>query len=94
MSISVDIDIDDILWGLGSWDQRELLEGLLDDMGIDDILSIIKSHKDYKEEVYQIRTALIGDDISFNKACYKISINRWRLPPEQEQLILQIADKL
>jgi hypothetical protein len=94
MYISVDIDIDDILYGLRSRDQKELLKELLDEMDIDDVLSIIKSHEDYKDEASQIQTTLMGDDANFNAACDKISINRWRISLEQEQLVLQIADKL
>lgn len=94
MSISVDVDVDDILWGMGSRDQEEMLEGLLDSMDIKTVLNIIKNHKDYKGEAHTIRSTIYGDDTSFTAACAKIDANRWRLPLDQEQLILQIADKL
>ena len=94
ISIDVDIDIDEILWNLGSRDQKELLERLLDLMNSKDVLNIIRSHENYTDMTNQVRTALVGDDASFTYACVKINSNRWRLPLEQEQLILQIADKL
>jgi hypothetical protein len=94
ISIDVDIDIDEILWNLGSRDQKELLERLLDLMNSKDVLNIIRSHENYTDMTNQVRTALVGDDASFTYACAKINSNRWRLPLEQEQLILQIADKL
>jgi hypothetical protein len=94
MSISVDVDIDDILWGMGSRDQEEMLEGLLDDMDVENVLRIIHNHEDYKGEAHTIRSTIYGDDTSFTAACAKIDANRWRLPLDQEQLILQIADKL
>jgi hypothetical protein len=94
ISIDVDIDLDEILWNLGSRDQKELLERLLDLMNSKDVLDIIRSHENYTDMTNQVRTALVGDDASFTYACAKINSNRWRLPLEQEQLILQIADKL
>lgn len=92
--ISIDVDVDDILWGLGSRDQKELLEGLLDQMDPDVVLKIIKGHEDYRDKSYNIHSVVTGDNASFTEACELIAANRWRLPLEQEQLILQIADKL
>lgn len=92
--ISIDVDVDDILWGLGSSDQRELLEGLLDIMDSDVVLKTIKGHTDYLDSSQNIHRVVTGDNASFTEACRLIAANRWRLPLEQEQLILQIADKL
>ena len=82
LSVNVDIDIYDILDSLhGKRDKIELLEMLLNRLDPKDVINTIKSHKVY-------------DDTPFSQACEKININRWRLPLEQEQLILQIANKL
>jgi len=95
INVDVDIDMDDIISSLyRKSDKIELLEMLLDEMDSKDVLDTIRSHENYTDMTNQVRTALIGDDASFTYACAKINSNRWRLPLEQEQLILQIADKL
>ena len=39
-------------------------------------------------------SVVLGDDNSFADACDRLKQNRWRLPLEQEQTILEIASKL
>lgn len=92
--VNIDIDIDNILRGLSSRDQEELLEGLLDKMKSTKVLKIILNHEYYADKVNQVKFAAYGDDPEFVKACGKIAANKWRLPLEQEQYILQIAEKL
>jgi hypothetical protein len=95
ISMNVDIDIDEIIdsiWRKG--DKIELLERLLDDLDPADVLKTIKSHQDYTDKTNQVRAALTGDDYSFNSACNKLAVNRWRMNLEDEQYILNLADKL
>ena len=93
--MNVDIDIDEIIdsiWRKGN--KIELLERLLDDLDPADVLKTIKSHQDYTDKTNQVRAALTGDDVSFSVACEKINANRWRIDLEDEQYILNLADKL
>lgn len=95
ISMNAEIDIDEIIdsiWRRG--DKIELLERLLDDLDPADVLKTIKSHQDYTDKTNQVRAALTGDDISFGVACEKINANRWRIDLEDEQYILNLADKL
>lgn len=92
--LSIDIDIDDILSECGRYDEKRLLEGLLEQMDPEDVLEIIKQNKDYKDVSKQVASVVLGDDISFANACERIKENRWRLPLDQEQIILEIASKL
>lgn len=95
MSISIDIDIDEIVSNIWRKDDKiELLEALLDDLDPSEVLKIIKNHKDYADKKNAVRGALIGDDYSFNSACNKLAVNRWRMNLEDEQYILNLADKL
>jgi hypothetical protein len=95
ISVDVDIDLDDIIHCLyRKSDQIELLEMLLDAMDTKTVLDTIRSHENYEQIPRQVSAALIGDDITFTRACALINANRWRLSLDQEQLILQIADKL
>lgn len=93
--MNVDIDIDEIIDSI--WrksDKIELLERLLDDLDPADVLKIIKSHQDYTDKTNQGRAAFTCDDVSFGVACEKINANRWRIDLEDEQYILNLADKL
>jgi len=91
---SIDVSVSDILWGLDSRDQEEMLEGLLDQMDIAKVLKIIKNHEDYGEAANKLKGTIVLDDDKFASSCAMIANNRWRLTLDQEQLILQIADKL
>ena len=95
ISIDVDIDINDILNSI--WrksDKITLLEGLLDDLDPKDVIQVLRDHKNYGDKSNQVRAALTGDDHSFTTACNKIAANRWRMNLEDEQYILNLADKL
>jgi len=95
VSIDVDVDLDDIVRSIWRKDDKlDLLELLLDELEAKDVLKAIKSHENYRDMTNQIRTALVGDDTSFTYACNKISANRWRMNLEDEQYILNLADKL
>lgn len=54
----------------------------------------MKNHEDYADKKNAVRGALTGDDYSFNSACNKLAVNRWRMNLEDEQYILNLADKL
>lgn len=95
ISIEVDLDISEILSSI--WrksDKLELLNGLLDDLDSKDVIQTIRNHKAYENRSNQVRAALTGDDHSFTIACNKINANRWRMNLEDEQYILNLADKL
>jgi hypothetical protein len=95
VSIQVDLDISEILSSI--WrksDKLELLKGLLDDLDSKDVIQTIRNHKAYENRSNQVRAALTGDDHSFTIACNKINANRWRINLEDEQYILNLADKL
>jgi hypothetical protein len=75
--ISVDIDIDDILWEMSSGEKQELVDDLYDDGYIPTKLE--KSDLDL--------------DSDFDKACVKLIGNSWRLTCEEEDFILNISKR-
>lgn len=93
---SVEINIDEILWGLTSWDQKKMLEGLLNDMDPKKVLDIIRNHTKYADKPHQVREAAIypEGDVEFASACAKVANNRWRLDLTDEEYILKLASKL
>jgi hypothetical protein len=75
---SIDIDIDDILWGMSDYEKQELVDDLYEDgyVAKKDIRS--DSDVDYNE---------------FDSAVSKLIGNSWRLSTEDEETILRIANK-
>jgi Tfp pilus assembly protein PilN len=95
ISIDVDIDIYDIIHSLYSKAaQIEMLEALLDAMDTKVVLETLRSHSNYEGNSQNVNAAMTGDDLTFKIACAKIDANRWRLNLEDEQYILNLADKL
>lgn len=97
MSIHLDInvDVDDIVSSVWSrYDQKQLLEALLDVMDVRDVLEVMKEHHEYEDRGHQVRAVITGDNESFIAACRKIYENRWRLNLQDEEYIVRLADKL
>lgn len=89
--ITVDVDIDDILSSLGSREQRELFEELLDIMKYSDVKKMVQDKfKDQNTSDLEISTR----DSEFHRAALKIVKNRWRLDLSDEMYIIHLADKL
>ncbi len=77
-SISVDVDIEDILWGMSDWEKQQLVDDLFDDGYV--------AKKDYRSEDNQYS--------DWDEAVTKLLGNKWRLTTEDEQTILRITNKI
>lgn len=78
-SISVDVDIEDILWGMSDYEKQDLVNELYDE-GF-----IAKKDSRYIDE----------DNASdFDDEVRKLLGNSWRLSKEDEQTILRITNKI
>jgi hypothetical protein len=76
--VSVDVDIDDVLWSLSSYEKQELVDDLYDGGYI--------AKKDYRSENNQYS--------DWDEAVEKLKGNKWRLSKEDEETILQITNKI
>ena len=76
-SVSVEVDIDDVLWGMRSSDKQELVNDLYDDGYIP---------KQVQKESYKR-----NDD--FSLACEKLIGQSWRLSREEEEFIINISKR-
>ena len=76
---SIDIDIDDILYGLMSYEKQELVDELYDDGYV--------ASQDKRSDYDDPKT-------EFDEACIKLFGNGWRLSKEDEETILKIANKI
>lgn len=77
VSVSVDIDIDDVLWELSRSEKQELVNDLYDD--------------GYTPK--QLKGTIGEDETNneFDSALRKLYGNSWRLTKEQEQYIIDLA---
>lgn len=80
MSVSINIDIDDILYGMSSYEKQELVDDLYDDGYVPKQLDGI--HPDDRAT----------SDFDFQVS--KLIGNSWKLSKEDEETILQITSKL
>lgn len=77
---SIDIDIDDILWGMSDYEKQNLVDDLYDDGFVPKQLGGVHSDDVYTNGFDMEVTKLIG--------------NSWRLSKEDEETILKITNKL
>lgn len=80
MSISIDVSIDDIIWGMSDYDKQELVNSLYDDGFVPEQMGGV--HPD------DIPTG------EFDREVSKLMGNSWRLSKEDEETILRITNKI
>lgn len=78
-SISVDVEIEDILWGMSDYEKQELVDDLYDE-GI-----VAKKDSRYGDD---------GNGSDFDNEVRKLLGNSWRLSSEDEATILRITNKI
>jgi len=75
---SIDIEIDDIMYSLSSYEKQELVDELYDD--------------GYCPK--QVKQVIDEDLDDWDEAILKLKGNKWRLTKEDEETILRITNKL
>jgi len=73
----IDIDLDDILYSLSSYEKQQLADELYEDGYV--------AKKDASE---------MSMDDEWNESVNKLFNSKWRLSKEDEEIILQITNKL
>ena len=79
---SIDIDIDDILWSMSSYEKQQLSDELYEDGYIPKQLQ----HLDPENQS--------ANSLEFDGQVQKLIGNSWRLSKEDEETILRITNKL
>lgn len=80
MSISIDVSINDIIWGMSDYDKQELVNSLYDDGFVPEQMGGV--HPD------DLPTGQFDREVS------KLIGNSWRLSNEDEATILRITNKI
>jgi hypothetical protein len=74
---NIDIDIDDILWGMSSREKQELVDELYDEGYIPT----------------KLEKSILYSESDFDNACEKIKGNSWRLTKKEEAFIINISER-
>lgn len=93
-TVTVDVDVDDIIFSASSYEKKAILRELLENMDHSDIIKIIKSVESFHNSANTAVNIIVGSDNKFEEACKRIAVNQWRVELEDEHTILRIADKL
>jgi hypothetical protein len=92
MSISIDVDIDDILYGMNRWDRRQFFQAMQED-GYISKSCVITNEGEIKASPHIEQRVIAESKDEFNQALRKLFGNGWRLTLEQEQYIIELAKR-
>ena len=84
-SISIDVDIEDVLWGMSDYEKQELADELYEDGYVP---KQIQSIADRQEAIKS------AGQFDFDGQVQKLIGNSWRLSNEDVETILKITNKL
>jgi len=76
--ISLDVDIDDVISSMSSYDKQQMVDDLYDDGYV----------------AKQVKQVIDEDLDDWDEAILKLKGNKWRLTKEDEETILRITNKL
>lgn len=88
--ISIDVDIDDVLYSMGKYDRKELFQALMNNGYIPKELTITNDGElKLPSPMEQKKIAESKDE--FNQALQRLFGNGWKLTKEQEDYIIGLA---
>lgn len=90
--ISVDVDIDDIIYDMSRYDRRKFFEKMKENDYISKAC-IITYEGEVKAPAHIERNVIDNDANEFNQALNKLHGNGWRMTLEQEQYIINLAKR-
>lgn len=96
-SISVDVDIDDIVCSMSKYDKQEMLEELVNELDKDSIKNILKGIKD-EDKKSIVNNFLFNDrmtflEIEFTNNIVNLQRNYLKLSNEDQKIIEDISKK-
>jgi hypothetical protein len=91
-SISIDVDIDDIIWGMGSYDRKAFFYSM-QDKGYISKSCIITKEGEVKAASHVQRNALTESNDDFNRALQVLFGKGWLLTKEEEEYIITLSKR-
>ena len=92
MSISIDVDIDDILYGMNTYDRKAFFKAMQED-GYISKQCVITKEGDLEASAHAERGALVESTDDFNHALQKLFNNGWRVTKEEEEYIINLSKR-
>lgn len=89
-TISIDVDIDEIVWAMGKYDRKELFKEMQKEGYIPKECNISNDGELKLPNLWE-QKKLADSKNEFNQALQKLFNNGWRLTNEQEQYIVDLA---
>jgi len=91
-SISVEVDIIDIIWGMSKYDRREFFNRMQEE-GYISKSCVITNEGNVEASAHTERKALAESEDEFNLALHKLIGNGWKLTKEQEEYIINLSKR-
>jgi hypothetical protein len=91
-SISVEVDIIDIIWGMSKYDRREFFNRMQEE-GYISKSCVITIEGNVEASAHTERKALAESEDEFNLALHKLIGNWWKLTKEQEEYIINLSKR-
>jgi hypothetical protein len=91
-SFSVDIDIDDIIWGMSTYERRGFFEAMQDE-GYISKSCVITEDGIVEAPAHIERKVLANSNDEFNQALQRLYGNGWRMTKEQEDYIIELGKR-
>lgn len=92
-SISVDIDIYEVIWGMSKWDRKEFFLEMQKEGHISE-LCVITNDGEVKAAPHIERNAENASKDEFNLALQKLFNNGWKLTKEEEEYVIGLSKKI
>jgi hypothetical protein len=91
-SISIDVDIDDIIWGMGSYDRKAFFKSM-QDKGYISNSCVITDDGEVKAAGHVERSKLAESNNDFNRALQVLFGRGWLLTKEEENYIIDLSKR-
>ena len=91
-SISIDVDIDDIIWGMGTYDRKAFFKAMSAE-GYISKSCVITEDGEVKAAAHIERNTVAASKDDFNHALQKLFNNGWRLTKEEEDYIINLSKR-
>jgi len=91
-SISVEVDIIDIIWGMSKYDRREFFNRMQEE-GYISKSCVITNEGSVEASAHTERKTLAESEDEFNLALHKLIGNGWKLTKEQEEYIINLSKR-
>ena len=90
--ISVDVDIEDIVWGMSRYDRRKFFEHMQKEGHISEVC-VITYEGEVKAPAHIEQNISDNETNEFNQALNKLYGNGWRITKEEEEYIINLSKR-